>query len=126
MKQQNNNRFAEKVASQLDHDLQQLDDDINQRLATARLKAVAEAGTQPGRWHASTIFRPAYAPAFSLAVLFAITVGLYTVIEASREEEIPLFSASYTAEADNAIRDYELLTDLEFIYWLVEEENDAS
>lgn len=118
-------KVAKQIARQLDNSADSLDDDIKQRLAYSRQTAVDNAGK---RSNFSLWFDRSFAPTFAVASLLIISASiiLLPVDNSNVVEESLLISAEheieYKTEDDDIVAEYELLNDLEFISWLIDEE----
>jgi len=119
--------FTDKVRKHLDEDTADLDAEVSKRLAANRKSVIDNLIQTPPRklfdfnWQQSAPFAAA-----SLLILTA-SISLFTVNDVSLTdvENNILLSNDYDTNDDAVIAEYELLTDLEFISWLMEEENNA-
>jgi hypothetical protein len=123
--------FINKVTQQLDESIDDLDEDISQRLASRRQQAVTLATSQKSNLP-NSIFNFVSRPAavFSLASLLVISLSIALFDIDSRTifntSDNVLLQAGYDVNDDDVIAEYELLNDLEFISWLVVQENEHS
>lgn len=119
--------FTGKVRKHLDEDITSLDAEVSERLAANRKSVIDNLTQTPSRklfdfnWQQSAPFAAA-----SLLILTA-SISLFTLNDASLTdvENNILLSNDYDTNDDAVIAEYELLNDLEFISWLMEEENNA-
>ncbi|MBL4710949.1 MAG: DUF3619 family protein [Gammaproteobacteria bacterium] len=123
--------FTNKITQQLDTSITDLDDNIKQRLLANRQNAIAKTNRHAEQsfftlslsninWQQSGVF------AVTAILIVTASITLFSTDQQStfdRDKNI-YFTADYDVDDDAIIAEYELLDDLEFIAWLVDEEND--
>ena len=117
--------FISEITRRLDEDAANLDTDISNRLSANRRCVIDNISDTPDgflagfSWQHTTAFMAA-----SLLVLVT-SVFLLSIDErpSSETDNNILVNADYNIDDDAVIAEYELLNDLEFISWLIEEEN---
>ncbi len=129
--------FANKIVQQLDASITGLDEDIKQSLSASRKAAITKAArvsNQPFfnfNWQQIGMSQRARmamrTTAFAGALILIVTVSITLFPTSSStllgNEHIVFLPADYDVTDDAVIAEYELLNDLEFISWLVEEDN---
>jgi len=109
--------FAGMVSQQLDDCLDNLDDEIMQRLRTSREKACTETPDRSGDWLFNVNWKQSVVFISACFLIVTVSVTLLSI-----DEENILLSNNFDATDEALIAEYDLLNDLEFISWLVEEE----
>jgi Protein of unknown function (DUF3619) len=94
----------------LDQQVADLDEDVGLRLATARRKAVAEMDRP------AVLIRNPWVPVAAAATLM-LAVGIWSMRTAP--PALPVYKGE---DAQMAAQNMELLSEMEFVAWLVEEE----
>lgn len=113
-----NDDFAGKVSQQLDDCLDNLDDEIVQRLRASREKACTETSTYSTKWFFNIGWKQSAVFVSACFLMVTVSVTLFSI-----GEENILLSSDYDVTDDALIAEYDLLSELEFISWLVEEEH---
>lgn len=109
------------VIQQLDSSIDNLDEDITQRLKHSRKQAVNNVFDSNGAL-LKFLLNPAATFATLSLIIVTASIILITENHSSLNDDVLAMSADYNIEDDNIISEYELLSDLEFISWLIEQE----
>ena len=100
--------IEERINLALDTSVETLSPEIRRRLNQARIKAVEKQSRPRYYWKAASAF----------SIMFALVVGWQLRAPPMQTEETPF--------ADVLQEDLEMLDDLDFVYWMVEEQQIAA
>ena len=103
-----NQSIEEQVNQALDSSVQELSPEIRRRLNQARISATEKQSQPRYYWKAASAF----------SLVFALAVGWQLLPPPVPTEETPF--------ADVLQEDLDMLDDLEFVYWMAEEEQSAT
>lgn len=109
------------VIQQLDSSIDNLDEDVTQRLKYSRKQAVNSI-FDSNRGLLKFLLNPAATFAALSLIIVTASIILITENRSNLNDDAPIIIADYNIEDDDIISEYELLSDLEFISWLIEQE----
>lgn len=123
-KHKSDGAFENKISQQLDNCLTGIDENIKQRLSANRQQVLTKAKTYPARSIFSYGWKPSSALAVMSLLLVTASISLFSTDDntAFNNENNLFLTTDYNSLDDAVISDYELLSDLEFISWLLDEE----
>jgi len=124
-KHEKDDDFANRVSQQLDASITGLDEKIAKRLSASRQHAITKSASHKlpffgSNWKNSS----AFVAASLLIVTASITLFSTNTKTLFNNDSNVFLSADYDVTDDEVIAEYELLNELEFLSWLVEEENE--
>ncbi len=127
-KYQTSDVIVNKIAQQLDISITSLDEEIKHSLSASRKAALAKADRLSEQSFFNFNWKQSAAFASALIIVVTASVMLFSTDSETLvgNDSIAFLNANYDIADDAIIAEYELLNELEFITWLVEEDNESN
>ncbi len=117
---------VKKITQQLDQSITSLDQNTKESLAASRQAALAEVDRRESQPFFTINWKQTAAFSGALVIMITTAVTVFIGDEQAQfsNEKADFLTVDYGVSDDAVVAEYELLNELEFISWLVEEEHD--